>query len=135
MDTRQEATKMGIVGIKFYGFNRKIILAGEENRVSLQVSNLLKFVVCIQKIIGLVYLLLPCEFECSDFWNISRFIHLFKRKRQIVAVQKLSAPLYNFWLTSLKTRYNFVSFVSMESSNWKRTQSTSHNVSFVISWI
>lgn len=24
---------MGIVGIKFYGFNRKIILAGEETRV------------------------------------------------------------------------------------------------------
>ncbi|XP_078317573.1 zinc finger ZZ-type and EF-hand domain-containing protein 1-like isoform X2 [Crassostrea virginica] len=33
VDTRQEATKMGIVGIKFYGFNRKIILAGEENRI------------------------------------------------------------------------------------------------------
>ena len=57
MDTRQEATKMGIVGIKFYGFNRKIILAGEENRVSLQVSNPLELVVCIHKIIGLVHLL------------------------------------------------------------------------------
>uniref|UniRef100_K1PFX0 Zinc finger ZZ-type and EF-hand domain-containing protein 1 n=1 Tax=Magallana gigas TaxID=29159 RepID=K1PFX0_MAGGI len=34
VDTRQEATKMGIVGIKFYGFNRKIILAGEETRAA-----------------------------------------------------------------------------------------------------
>ncbi|XP_061181596.1 zinc finger ZZ-type and EF-hand domain-containing protein 1-like [Saccostrea echinata] len=32
VDTRQEATKMGIVGIKFYGFNRKLILTGEESR-------------------------------------------------------------------------------------------------------
>lgn len=36
VDTRQEATKMGIVGIKFYGFNRKIILAGEETRVGIK---------------------------------------------------------------------------------------------------
>lgn len=27
---------MGIVGIKFYGFNRKIILAGEETRVGIK---------------------------------------------------------------------------------------------------
>ncbi|XP_011420402.3 zinc finger ZZ-type and EF-hand domain-containing protein 1 isoform X2 [Magallana gigas] len=39
VDTRQEATKMGIVGIKFYGFNRKIILAGEETRILPQVQD------------------------------------------------------------------------------------------------